>query len=985
MTRYGWVVLALGLSLVSFALTLALMLLAGQHAAKGSSSTFTPSETNSAKQVTVLVDDFVPQPLQGKQFLLHDRLGAHDMPKRGYQTAAPWVAVTDYPVFAYPDQPVTVTVAWDNIPTDGRYMLRVQLENKLQWPHYYTWTDIISYSTTETRTITIPAPADAGPRCGSRFVAAFISPTVTWNDVLVTDFPPRDVTIESDPPSGWISGQFHLADPYTGTFLDPEGQPFYVQGMTYAYEKPDTITEAVVISELAHMKALGFNAVNLYPRSGFNTDAGLQSDFLPEILSCADHNRMAVYIRPGYKDAPEFPDYMDPQYRQQAKDSLEAVLNLARPHPSVLAVDLDHRWLLGVDWWGNRRYGVPQLTTYTLAYLPTWLQGRFGTIDVLNTAWGKDYITFTNVLTDPEIVPHGQVIDLEMHPWRVDLLDYTLWAMDDFMADVTSYARTVDPDHLGTYTNDRAEVIPFPISTRASSGIDFVSPAHYNFENDFYRDWTPRAKLTQETLWQHNLYGLPIFVRESGWRTTTLSQTPPLTDYAWSLSDTHKAELYLRQATLMAVYPWIPGWAYFKWYDKLVEGDFGFLNDDGSHRAIATLAECINPVLPVNTTGLRPPERWIYYPQYTLAAPYAAYEHYKTLAGILEQDFFSAYEERIAETLNLIPWPLTATDCATITNTRLFTGLVDVFNEHWQPFAFTSTIPGDDLPIFLAGRPLELLSSDDRDALAQKRTVTFGPVGTSDERFHSTTPWYAEIVNLTVPPPNRVADSSVCPTTTEPTVHILSYPVRANAGRWVEVGVEWCNLPANAYRHYDLIVQLENKVITPNVFYVRSFTDFDLTGTSTVTLDIDPQHELTHTQPITGGRYLAALISKTEGWGVPPLALDAMPKDATIQPRRWITVTTSRGLVCPAWTGWTVQPLNGTYRTLATFQGGELDGQPAIVQSPDGRRTAFLYDVLSWKPIVSDLERPRIEESLACHRLLLASRVYLPLVMRDYP
>lgn len=134
---------------------------------------------------------------------------------------------------------------------------------------------------------------------------------------------------------------------------------------------------------------------------------------------------------------------------------------------------------------------------------------------------------------------------------------------------------------------------------------------------------------------------------------------------------------------------------------------------------------------------------------------------------------------------------------------------------------------------------------------------------------------------------------------------------------------------------------------------------------------------------------MAAVISKTCGW-CDQLVVDGTPNEAVIQPRRWVTLTASCGLVCPAWTGWTVQPLSGTYRTLATFQGGELDGQPAIVQSPDGRHTAFLYDVLSWKPIASDLERARIEEGLACHHLLLQPvtpmpcRVCLPLVMRNY-
>ena len=47
---------------------------------------------------------------------------------------APWVKIVDRPVFAYQGQPVTLTVAWGDIPTDGTYKLRVQLENKLLTP-----------------------------------------------------------------------------------------------------------------------------------------------------------------------------------------------------------------------------------------------------------------------------------------------------------------------------------------------------------------------------------------------------------------------------------------------------------------------------------------------------------------------------------------------------------------------------------------------------------------------------------------------------------------------------------------------------------------------------------------------------------------------------------------------------------------------------------------------------------------------------------
>ena len=765
-------------------------------------------------------------------------------------------------------------------------------------------------------------------------------------------------------------GHFAAAEPDVGAFLDPERQPFYAKGMTYDYAQPATITAAVLISQLAQMQALGFNAINLYPRSGFNSASGLEDDFLPEVLSWADHHRMAVYIRVWYQDVPTYPDYMATQYRQQAKASLAAALHLIRPHPCVLAVDLDQRWLLDVDWWGERRYGVPYLGQANLDYLPTWLAARFGTITALNAAWGKTYTAFADVLSDTTIISAGQVLDLDRSPWRVDIIAYTLWTMDDFMADILSYARSVAPELLYTYTNDRAEVIPFPLSTHASSGIDFASVAHYNFVDDFYRDWSAQAKLTYETLWQRDLYNLPVFMRESGWRTETLSQTPPLTDYAWSLNERHKAELYLRQSTLLALYPWIPGWAYFKWDDKPVEGDFGLVEDDGTPRAIANLAACINPAVQPNTQEMPAPTMWVYYPEYALTTPQPAYAHSKTLVDVLETPFFQAYETRVAETLAVLPATLTESltpaACAAITSTRLFTELPEVFSTTWQPFAFTSTLPANDQLVILAGRPLEALASADRAPLAQRRTLSFGPVGVYEERLQGTSPWFAEVVSFTLPAPLQ---PNVTWPVTMPAVRLLSVPPIAYAGHTVDVAVAWRNLPPDADQQYDLVVQLENWNVNPGVLYQRRLSTFYSVGTLTMTLDI-PNAVVTYTQPITGSRYVATFISKTCDW-CDVLTMDASPHTITIQPYRWVTVTTPGGLNCPAWTAWTATPNAGEFRTLATFSGGDLDGLPAIVQSLDGQHTAFLYDALAWKTITSDAERAQIEASLACHHALL--------------
>jgi hypothetical protein len=186
-----------------------------------------------------------------------------------------------------------------------------------------------------------------------------------------------------------------------------------------------------------------------------------------------------------------------------------------------------------------------------------------------------------------------------------------------------------------------------------------------------------------------------------------------------------------------------------------------------------------------------------------------------------------------------------------------------------------------------------------------------------------------------------------------------------------------------------LIVQIENWDVPPGLYYRSEVGEFSPAGALTITLDVDPDRSLTFTRPLTGARYVAAFISKTVEWGAPALATDATAKQIAIQPRRWVTVTTPFGL-CPAWTAWVARPLTGTYRVMATFHGDELDGQPAVVQSIDGRHTAFLYEALSWKIADSDADRPQIEASLACHSRLLdwlpfPFEVYLPLTLRQTP
>ena len=432
--------------------------------------------------------------------------------------------------------------------------------------------------------------------------------------------------------------------------------------------------------------------------------------------------------------------------------------------------------------------------------------------------------------------------------------------------------------------------------------------------------------------------------------------------YAWSENESHKAELYLRQASLMNIYPWLPGWSYFKWYDKKEEGDFGYIYDNGSQKSVAVLGQCINERLQINMEREKEPLVWLYYPEYALASPYPGYEHYKSLVLIVENDFLVKHEEMISEAMKHLNF--SNFSCENLTNTSLFTDLVATFEEKWIPFAFTSTIPADDKSIILAGRTLEQLSQNDREALLEKKTVTFGPIGISDERYNITEPWYANVVGME--PKSDLVEITPAHSTS-PAVNITAYHTTASAGRSVDVKVAWENIPAD--KGYKLVVQLENWDITPGIVYTKDRIHFNPSGNATFTIDIPKDQNKT----ITGCRYAAAFINKTEGWN-DTLAANFTNKHVVIQPLRRVNVSMGN-ITCSFLTSWIALPNisnhDSSYLVLANFSSGDLNGYPAIVQSKDGKHTAFLFDALNWEEITSEGKKEEISEDLTCHAQIL--------------
>jgi hypothetical protein len=549
--------------------------------------------------------------------------------------------------------------------------------------------------------------------------------------------------------AGWQNGNFTIGDVNGRKMLvSPAGKPFYSIAMCYAWG-PDTGTYSGqprtlkrISGDLAIMKKHGFNTLNLY---------GL--DCLDDVLKWCDDNEFGFYPRMSYynlsdfpKELKEFPDFMNPDFRRMAKKYFDQYCPIFRKHPSVIALDLDQRWMFPLDWGGENRVGKPMLGSASVAYLPKWLKDQYKDIGLLNKIWRKNYRTFEDVLSDGEIIKNGIMQDVKKFPWRLDIYNYTLWTINDFLKDLTAYIRTIDiPQRLITYTTEHPEVCPNPVSTKAGSGIDFISPVQYNQQADYNRDWIGLGQLLYTVKWQADLNDMPAYISETGFRTSPLKQNPPFMLYAAGKPGDEKfiAEMYLRQTALENIWPWMLGWTHFKLYDKLVEGDFGYLRDDRTLKPISELGEYINDKLQINNKKEKDTEVWIFFPDYAIASPFASYQQFKSLVLALEFDFLKEFDRMIGDVQKYISMP-----SSEIQKSELLTKMQDLYDSKWVSFKFTSKIPDDEKPVLLAGRSLEQLSLADREKLKNKKVITMVQAGMEDERYNKTDKWFLSLLDL---------------------------------------------------------------------------------------------------------------------------------------------------------------------------------------------------------------------------------------------
>jgi hypothetical protein len=551
----------------------------------------------------------------------------------------------------------------------------------------------------------------------------------------------------------------HAAWPMDGRFrveqvngkpclVDPAGKPFKSVGLVWAYgpergPMAHKVDRAKLAAHLQRIKDLGFNTLNLYG-----------NQLIPEMLAWCDENELAVYFRTAYNDIPgmdnaerEFPDHMDPVFREKAKARYAKFLDEVKGHPSVLAIDTDNRWMFPIDWSGAVRADEPKLRGESMKHFPRWLATQYPDVAALNAAWGTAFAAFDDVLRDQRIVRGGSFMPLGEHPWRLDVYRYTLWTQSDFLADLARHLKQVAGDLIVTPTTEHPECIP-DTNPRPEDGIAFMSPVHYNKKDDYQRDLPSLGKLIYETRWHYDMQGGPPYVSETGWRTSPLEQNPPNLDYAWMVPQDEEvaARCYAVQFSLLQVLPWVSGFGYFKMYDKVPEGDFGYLRDDGSKKPQAMVGDAINGIFDAAALADPEPEVWIFYPEYAQASHRPGFLQLKSFVRIWERAFLTALYARVDQHWTGLRAGNREAGAAFASD------VLDDFHANWRGFAFTKTVPADDKPVLLFSNVAEILSDEDRVALLGKRTIGFGLAGARDLRFAERSPWNIGALNLAEEP-----------------------------------------------------------------------------------------------------------------------------------------------------------------------------------------------------------------------------------------
>ena len=155
-------------------------------------------------------------------------------------------------------------------------------------------------------------------------------------------------------------------------------------------------------------------------------------------------------------------DLNDPQRRKHAAEYLEKVVTRYRHHPA------QGYWLL------MNEPTLPQyFTPPTMARFGQWLQGRYGTVDQLNSRWFRPLKSFAEVQLDPAQWNTGWMD----YPSYVDWKEFNIDNLCDQLRWIGSRVRELDPQHP-THANPHGLLGALPVSGqdlwREAKTVDFL-------------------------------------------------------------------------------------------------------------------------------------------------------------------------------------------------------------------------------------------------------------------------------------------------------------------------------------------------------------------------------------------------------------------------------------------------------------------------------------------------------------------------------
>ena len=153
---------------------------------------------------------------------------------------------------------------------------------------------------------------------------------------------------------------------------------------------------------------------------------------------------------------------------------------------------------------------------------------------------------------------------------------------------------------------------------------------------------------------------------------------------------------------------------------------------------------------------------------------------------------------------------------------------------------------------------------------------------------------------------------------------IDKYPTTVESGESADVLVSWKDAPSD--KDYKLIVQLENWDTKPGICVVTEKTSFKANGKAVVSLDVPG-----NTPAASGCRFLAAFLSKTEGWDDALSPVADTEKDVAVGSMLKITDYPKKvtpGTSAMVKLSWKKIPTKGDYKLIVQLE--NWDVKPGI-------------------------------------------------------